>query len=105
MIVDTWKKMYETYDAVLCPVGVGPAKKLTELDKAQDINTMALDEHLQVGNFGGFPSITIPNGFVSELPVGINITGNCYEDEKVLNIAYALESAMKYKGQLVKEVK
>ena len=105
MIVDTWKELYKKYDAVLCPVGVGPAKKLDELNKAQDINTMALDEHLQVGNFGGFPSITIPNGFVSELPVGINITGNCYEDEKVLNIAYALESAMDYKGQVVKEVK
>ena len=105
MIVDTWKELYKKYDEVLCPVGVGPAKKLDDLDKEQDINTMALDEHLQVGNFGGFPSITIPNGFVSELPVGINITGNCYEDEKVLNIAYALESAMEYKGQVVKEVK
>ena len=105
MIVDTWKELYKKYDAVICPVGVGPAKKLDELNKPQDINTMALDEHLQVGNFGGFPSITIPNGFVSELPVGINITGNCYEDEKVLNIAYALEDAMDYKGQVVKEVK
>ncbi|MBE6145921.1 MAG: Asp-tRNA(Asn)/Glu-tRNA(Gln) amidotransferase subunit GatA [Firmicutes bacterium] len=105
MIVDTWKELYKRYDAVICPVSVGPAKKLDELNKAQDINTMALDEHLQVGNFGGFPSITIPNGFVSNLPVGINITGNCYEDEKVLNIAYALESAMDYKGQVVKEVK
>ena len=105
MIVDTWKELYKKYDAVICPVSVGPAKKLDELNKAQDINTMALDEHLQVGNFGGFPSITIPNGFVSNLPVGINITGNCYEDEKVLNIAYALEAAMDYKGQVVKEVK
>ena len=105
MIVDTWKELYKKYDAVICPVSVGPAKLLSELDKKQDINTMALDEHLQVGNFGGFPSITIPNGFVSKLPVGINITGDCYQDEKVLNIAYALESAMDYKGQVVKEVK
>lgn len=105
MIVDTWKNLYKTYDAVLCPVGIGPAKKISELDKEMDLNTLALDEHLQVGNFGGFPSITIPNGFVSNLPVGINITGNCYDDENVLNIAYALESAMDYKGQVVKEVK
>ena len=105
MIVDTWKKLYEEYDAVLCPVGIGPAKKIDELDKELDINTLALDEHLQVGNFGGFPSITIPNGFVSDLPVGINITGNCYDDENVLNIAYALESAMDYKGQIAKDVK
>ena len=105
IIVDTWKELYKKYDAVLCPVGIGPAKKIDDLDRELDINTLALDEHLQVGNFGGFPSITIPNGFVSELPVGINITGNCYDDENILNIAYALESAMDYKGQIAKEVK
>jgi len=105
MLVDTWKKLYETYDAVISPVGIGPAKKINELDKDYDINTIALDEQLQIGNFGGFPSITIPNGFVNDLPVGINITGNCYDDENVLNIAYALESSMDYKGQIAKEVK
>ena len=68
--------------------------------KVYDNNTTALDEQLQIGNFGGFPSITIPNGFVSNLPVGISITGNCYNDETVLNIAYALESSMDYKGQI-----
>lgn len=105
MIVDEWKKLYKTYDAVISPVGIGPAKKLNELDLDYDINTIALDEQLQIGNFGGFPSITIPNGFISNLPVGMNITGNCYDDENVINIAYALENAMKYKGQYVKEVK
>ena len=76
-----------------------------ELNKNHDTNTIALDEHLQVGNFGGFPSITIPNGFINELPVGVNITGNCYDDENVLSIASTLESAMEYKGQIAKEVK
>ena len=105
LIVDTWKELYKKYDAVVCPVGIGPAKKFEDLDKPLVINTMTLDEHLQVGNFGGFPSITIPDGFVSDVPVGINITGNCYDDENVLNIAYALEGAMEYKNQIAKEVK
>ena len=105
LLVDAWKKLYETYDAVILPVGSGPAK---HLDGSLDIlneNTAVLEEHLQVGNFGGFPSITIPNGFIDNLPVGVNITGACYEDEKVLNIAYALEQAMPYKNQIAKEVK
>lgn len=105
LIVDTWKDLYKKYDAVLCPVGIGPAKKFSDLDKTYDLNTTALDENLQVGNFGGFPSITIPNGFVNNLPVGINITGNCYDDANVLNIAYSLESAMDYKNQIAKENK
>ena len=105
--VNSYKEDIDPFEMLINKKDTAPfqAKKLDELDKEQDINTMALDEHLQVGNFGGFPSITIPNGFVSELPVGINITGNCYDDANVINIAYALESAMDYKGQIAKEVK
>ncbi len=102
LLVDTWKKLFENYDAVVLPVGTGPAKPLKE-DKDMigkiDEKVQALDEHLQIGNFGGFPSITIPNGFIGNLPVGINITGNCYQDELVLNLAYHLENEMPYKGQ------
>jgi len=105
LLVDTWKELFKTYDAVLSPVSIGPAKKLEDLEKEYDVNTIALDEHLQIGNFGGFPSITIPNGFVNNLPVSIAITGNCYDDENVLNIAFAMESAMEYKGQIAKEEK
>lgn len=104
LIVDEWKKLYEKYDAVILPVGSGPAKHLDGSLDILDENTAVLEEHLQVGNFGGFPSITIPNGFIDNLPVGVNITGNCYQDEKVLNIAYALESTLGYKNQIAKEV-
>ena len=104
MLVDRWKELFEKYDGVISPVGIGPAKKLTDLSKKYDDNTVALDEQLQIGNFGGFPSITIPNGFINNLPVGINITGNCYDDINVLNIAYSLESNMEYKNQIAKEV-
>ena len=45
------------------------------------------------------------DGFVDGLPVGINITGDCYNDQTVLNIAYALEAKMDYKNQIAKEVK
>ena len=105
LLVDTWKKLYETYDAVLLPVGSGPAKMLEGSKEILDENTQVLEEHLQVGNFGGFPSITIPNGFIKGLPVACNITSNCYQDSIALNIAYALESKMHYKNQIAKEGK
>jgi aspartyl-tRNA(Asn)/glutamyl-tRNA(Gln) amidotransferase subunit A len=104
LLVDEWKKLYETYDAVILPVGSGPAKHLDGSLDILDENTAVLEEHLQVGNFGGFPSITIPNGFVDGLPVACNITSNCYCDTTALNIAYALESKMNYKNQIA-EVK
>ena len=104
MLVDEWNKLFENFDAVILPVGSGPAKKFDNDTNMLDENATVLEEHLQVGNFGGFPSITIPNGFVSNLPVGVNITGKCYDDINVLNIAYALESNMTYKNQIAKEV-
>lgn len=105
LIVDAIKEKFATYDGMISPVGTGPAKLIDGSKEMLKDDTLALEDQLQIGNFGGFPSITIPNGFVSNLPVGVNITGNCYEDQKVLNIAYALESAMDYKGQIAKEVK
>ena len=106
LLVDEWKKLFKDYDGVILPVGTGPAKKL-EKDSVDMLTegTEVLEEHLQVGNFGGFPSITIPDGFVNNLPVGLNITGNCYDDANVLNIAYYIESLMDYKGQIAKEEK
>ena len=105
LLVDAWKDLFKKYDAVILPVGSGPAKHLDGSLDILDESTSVLEEHLQVGNFGGFPSITIPDGFINNLPVALNITGNCYNDQTVLNIAYALESAMEYKGQIAKEVK
>ena len=100
LLVDKWKELFKKYDAVILPVGSGPAKYLDNDKNMLSNDTDVLEEHLQIGNYGGFPSITIPNGFIDNLPVGVNITGNCYDDENVLNIAYALESAMPYKNQI-----
>ena len=105
LIVDTIKEQFKKYDGLILPVGTGPAKKLENDEMVSDDELTVLDEHLQIGNFGGFPSITIPDGFVDGLPVGINITGDCYNDQTVLNIAYALEAKMDYKNQIAKEVK
>jgi len=104
LIVNEWKKLFQEYDAVILPVGSGPAKYLKNSKNTIAGGTEILEEHLQIGNFGGFPSITIPDGFISNLPVGLNITGNCYNDQTVLNIAYGIENTLNYKNQIAKEV-
>ena len=104
LLVDKWKSLFKEYDAVILPVGSGPAKHLDGSLDILDENTAPLEEHLQIGNFGGFPSITIPDGFINGLPVALNITGACYDDENILNIAYAIENTMNYKNQIASEV-
>lgn len=100
LIVDKITELFKTYDALILPVSSGPAIDIENSTNVLGKSVNLLEEHLQIGNHGGFPSITIPNGSVSNLPVGINITGKIKDDETVLNIAFALENKMNYKNQV-----
>jgi amidase len=43
----------------------------------------------------GYPSITVPAGFVRELPIGISFFGRPYTEHILIRIAYAFEQATK----------
>ena len=105
LITNKMNELFESYDAMIAPVGTGPAKYLDNDKNMLSKDTNVLEELLQIGNFGGYPSITIPNGFIDNLPVGVNITGKVKDDENVLSIAYSLESKMEYKNQIARMVK
>lgn len=102
MIVNKINNLFKKYDGLIMPAAAGIAPKFGEkTDKLSD-KYLILDNHLCIGNFGGYPSITIPSGFVDNMPVAINITGRVKEDSLVLNIANQLESTMNYKDQVAK---
>lgn len=102
IIVDKMNELYKTYDAMILPASGGVAPTFdSSIDRMSDRYLM-LENHMAIGNFGGFPSITIPNGLVSGMPIGINITGRQFEDGLTLNIANKIEEELGFKG-LVKE--
>lgn len=45
----------------------------------------------------GFPHITVPMGFVNELPVGLSIVASAYQEPVVLSFAYAFEQSTKHR--------
>ena len=83
---------------------VAPKFKSETIDKLSD-RYLILENHMQIGNFGGFPSITIPCGFVNNMPIGLSITSGVKKDVNCLNVAYAIENELGYKGQIAKEGK
>ena len=105
LIVDKMNELFNEYDALIMPAAAGIAPKFEDKSDKLSDKYLILDNHLCIGNFGGYPSITIPSGFVDNMPVGINITGPVCEDSLVLNIANKLEETMDYKDQVAKEVK
>ena len=45
-------------------------------------------------NIAGLPAVSIPCGFNDVgLPIGLQLMGNKFEESKILNVAYAFESA------------
>lgn len=45
----------------------------------------------------GYPSVTVPMGFVHSLPVGISFFGRAWNEPVLLTIAYAFEQATKHR--------
>lgn len=103
MVVDKMTSLFEKYDAMIMPSSGGIAPKFGEKTDQLSDRYLILENHLVIGNFGGFPSISIPSGFVNNMPISMNITGRILEDDVVLNIAYKIEEVFGYKDQIAKE--
>ena len=61
---------------------------------------------LSAAAVSGYPSITVPSGFVFGLPVGLLFFGRANSDAKLIGFAYAFEQATKIrrKPQFLKTV-
>ena len=101
MITDKMHELFKEYDGFIMPASGGIAPKFGETTDALSSEYLVLENHLCIGNFGGFPSITIPSGFVDNMPVAVNITCDIMKDDLTLNIANKIEELMDYKGQIV----
>ncbi|MDD2391428.1 MAG: amidase family protein [Bacilli bacterium] len=106
LIVDKMNSLFKEYDALILPASgsTAPSFKSDNIDKISNRHLL-LENHMAIANFGGFPSITIPCGFVNKMPIGLSITSGIKSDLKLLNIAYAIEGTMNYKGQLARRDK
>lgn len=102
LVVNKMNELFKTYDGLIMPTSGGIAPKFGQKSDQLSDRYLILENHLVIGNFGGFPSISLPSGFVNNMPISINLTGKAMEDDKVLNMAYKIEACLGYKG-LVKE--
>lgn len=83
---------FNNCDALLSPVTNSPAFKIGE--RSSDPLKMYLNDIFTTAtNLVGLPGMSVPFGFSAEgLPIGIQLTSAHFEEQKILNIAYALES-------------
>lgn len=91
LIVDKMNDFFDSFDYFISPASFSIPSKIDELSTAWSTKPDFLDNILTIGNFGGYPSLTLPMTFVSGMPIGLNITGRIFEDGRVFALAKDVE--------------
>ncbi|WP_370279884.1 Asp-tRNA(Asn)/Glu-tRNA(Gln) amidotransferase subunit GatA [Pontibacterium sp.] len=79
-------------DVIMGPTTPHPAFKLGE--KTSDPVAMYMEDIFTISlNLAGMPGISIPCGMTEGLPVGLQIIGNYFAEEKLLNVAHQFQVA------------
>ena len=88
------KKVYEKYDLILSPTSPVLPFKIGE--KNNDPVAMYLADIYTINvNLGGNPAISLPCGVSKEgLPIGLQLIGDHFSEEKIFKVAYSLEKAL-----------
>ncbi len=90
-IVADFDRVFREVDALVTPTTPEPAFTLGS--KEQDPLAMYLQDVYTVPvNIAGLPAISVPCGFVSGLPVGLQIIGQRWQEEIILRAAHAYQT-------------
>jgi len=92
LIADDFKQAFAAVDVIAGPTAPSPAFKLG--DKVDDPITMYLNDIYTIGaNLAGLPAMSIPCGFVDELPVGLHLVGGHFAEQTLLRCSHQYQQA------------
>lgn len=91
-LVRIWEQFFTQWDVFLCPVGMHTAGLHTDTEPVIDGKVYSSEEISpsteSISPLTGLPSITVPVGLDTQgLPIGIQLIGRRWEDERLLAIA------------------
>lgn len=95
LIIDDFKKAYESCDVIVGPVSPTVAWDLGE--KVENPLAMYLaDVYTVPASLAGIPGLSVPCGFSDGLPVGLQIIGKYMDEETILNVGEIYEQATEW---------
>ena len=103
LIKQEFDKAFSKYDVIIAPAAPTTAPELGK--SLSDPLKMYLGDIYTISvNLAGLPGISLPVGTDSKgLPIGMQIIGDCFEENKIIRAAYTLEQTRTYeRPELVK---
>ncbi len=97
LVMNEFNKGFEKYDVILTPTS--PTVAFDIGSKSDNPLEMYLADICTVSiNVAGLPAISIPAGVDKEgMPIGMQLIGNRFCEETILNAAYTFEQAIKFR--------
>ncbi len=96
LIKQAFDKAFEKYDVIIAPAAPTTAPAIG--DSLSDPIKMYLGDIYTISvNLAGLPGISVPCGIDSKgLPIGIQMIGDCFNENKIIQTAYAYEQTREY---------
>ena len=100
LIKNDFDSVFNEVDTILTPTAPSSAFKIG--DKTEDPISMYLNDVFTVPvNLAGLPAISLPGGLdETGLPLGLQLIGKSFDEQTVLNAAYALEEKIGFQSQV-----
>jgi len=90
LIANDFKHAYEKCDVILGPSA--PSVAFNSGEKQEDPLAMYMQDIFTIStNLAGLPAMSVPAGFIKDLPVGLQLIGNHFEESKILNMAHVYQ--------------
>jgi aspartyl-tRNA(Asn)/glutamyl-tRNA(Gln) amidotransferase subunit A len=97
-ISEDFATAFASVDFIVTPTSPTVAFKLGE--RTGDPLSMYMSDYCTVPmSLAGIPPISIPCGLSEGLPVGMQITGPAFSENRLLDVAHALEHALEFDSQ------
>lgn len=93
LIVDKAEEVLKNVDFIIMPSSSTDAPTISDL-KSKKYSDTLVDDYLQIANFGGYPSITIPMYSNNDSNIGINLMAKINDDKEMLKFAKHINSLL-----------
>ena len=91
LIKNDFENAFSNVDVIMTPTTRGPAFEIGS--KGNDPIQMYLEDLFTISaNLAGLPALSLPNGFIENKPIGLQIIGNFLDESSILNFAHMYQS-------------